>query len=109
MFGPDVPASVTPAELGQLVEGVRMIDSAMRAPVDKDAQAAGLEDMRQLFTRSLVTTRALSVGAVVTDEDIAARKPGTGIPSGERPRVVGRRLRVAVEADHLLAEDDLEP
>jgi N,N'-diacetyllegionaminate synthase len=109
MFGPDVQASVTPAELGKLVQGVRMIDAAMRAPVDKDAQAAALEDMRQLFTRSLVTTRALSVGAVVTDEDIAARKPGTGIPSGERPRVVGRRLRVAVEVGHLLAEDDLEP
>jgi len=108
MFGPDVPASVTPAELRQLVDGVRMIDAALASPVDKDASAAGLEDMRRLFTRSLVTTRPLAAGDVLADEHVDARKPGTGIPSTERPRVVGRRLRRAVKAGHMLAEDDLE-
>lgn len=109
MFGPDVPASVTVEELAELVRGVRMIDAAARAPVDKDAAAEGLSDMRALFTRSLVTTRPLAAGQQIADADLAARKPGSGIPSGERGRVVGRRVRAALEAGHLLAEDDLQP
>jgi N,N'-diacetyllegionaminate synthase len=108
MFGPDVPASVTTAELRSLVDGVRMIANALEHPVDKDAAAAGMEDMRRLFTRSLVTARALEAGEALADEDLVARKPGSGIPAGERARVVGRRLRASVPADHMLAEDDLE-
>jgi N,N'-diacetyllegionaminate synthase len=108
MFGPDVPASVTTHELRSLVEGVRMIGNALEHPVDKDAAAAGMEEMRLLFTRSLVTARALEAGEALTDEDLVARKPGSGIPAGERARVVGRRLRASVPADHMLAEDDLE-
>jgi N-acetylneuraminate synthase len=108
MFGPDVPASVTPAELRRLVAGARTIDAALASPVDKDDAAAGLDDMRRLFTRSLVTTRRLEAGEVVGDEHLVALKPGTGIPSSERPRVVGQRLRRAVDAGHMLREDDLE-
>jgi N,N'-diacetyllegionaminate synthase len=109
MFGPDVPASVTSDELRRLVDGLRTIDAAMRAPVDKDAAAAGLEDMRRLFTRSLVTTEPLPAGAVLADRHLDGRKPGTGIPAAERPRVVGRRVRRSLEAGHMLAEGDLEP
>jgi N-acetylneuraminate synthase len=107
MFGPDVPASVTTLELRSLVDGVRMIGEALEHPVDKDAAAAGMDEMRKLFTRSLVTTRAIAAGEALADEDLAARKPGSGIPAGERARVLGRRLRASVPADHLLAEEDL--
>jgi N-acetylneuraminate synthase len=107
MFGPDVQASVTTAELRSLVDGVRMIGKALEHPVDKDVAAAGMEDMRRLFTRSLVTTRPIAAGEALADEDLVARKPGSGIPAGERARVLGRRLRASVPADHLLAEEDL--
>jgi N-acetylneuraminate synthase len=109
MFGPDVPASITPAELRELCSGVRLIASAIEHPVDKDEAAIELEPMRRLFTRSLVTTRALAAGAKLTDGDLAARKPGSGIPAAERGRVVGSTLRRDVPAGTLLREDDLEP
>jgi N-acetylneuraminate synthase len=109
MFGPDVPASVTPGELRELVSGVRTIAGSLASPVDKDAAAEELQDMRRLFTRSLVTTRALPAGAVLADSDLAIRKPGTGIPGAERSRVVGRRVARALDAGHLLAEEDLQP
>ncbi|MDA0164740.1 N-acetylneuraminate synthase family protein [Solirubrobacter ginsenosidimutans] len=109
MFGPDVPASIVPDELGQLCAGVRLISSALEHPVDKDRAAAELAPMRRLFTRSLVTTRALAAGETLTDRDLASRKPGSGIPATERGRVVGARVRRAVEAGTLLHEDDIEP
>jgi N-acetylneuraminate synthase len=107
MFGPDVPASITTSELRELCAGARMIATALEHPIDKDAAAGDMADMRRLFTRSLVTRRALDAGAVLADADLASRKPGSGIPSGERARVVGSRLARAVEAGTLLHEDDL--
>jgi len=107
MFGPDVPASVTPAELGDLCAGVRMIATSLAHPVDKDAAAAALAPMRRLFTRSLVTTRSLAEGEALRDGDVVARKPGSGIPAAERERVLGARLARAVEAGTLLQEADL--
>jgi N-acetylneuraminate synthase len=107
MFGPDVPASITPEELRELCRGIEIVSAALEHPVDKNAAAADLEPMRKLFTRSLVTTRPLAAGETLTDADLVARKPGTGIPSGERARVVGARLARDVEANTLLQEADL--
>jgi N,N'-diacetyllegionaminate synthase len=107
MFGPDVPASVTPEELRELCRGVEVVSTALEHPVDKDATAEELAPMRRLFTRSLVTTRALEEGETIGEADLVARKPGSGIPSSERARVVGARVARTVEAGTLLAEDDL--
>jgi N-acetylneuraminate synthase len=108
MFGPDVPASVTLEELRQLVEGVRFIERMRSAPVDKDALAAELQPLREIFTRSVVARIDIAAGTVLRPDHLAAKKPGTGIPARRLPELVGRRLRRGVTADHLLAEDDLE-
>jgi N,N'-diacetyllegionaminate synthase len=107
MFGPDAPVSLEPAELRTLVEGVRFLERARQAPVDKDGVAAELADMRSLFGKSLVSACALPAGTVLTDEHLTAKKPATGIPASERAAVVGRTLRDAVDAGHVLAPGDL--
>lgn len=107
MFGPDAPVSLEPAELRTLVDGVRFLERVRQAPVDKDAVAHELTDMRQLFGKSLVTTCDLPVGTVLRDDHLAARKPASGIPAAERSTVVGRTLAVAVEAGHALERTDL--
>lgn len=108
MFGPDVPASVTTAELKQLVEGVRLIEKALANPVDKDAVAAELAPMRSLFMKSVVAAADLPAGAVLQPEHLAAKKPGSGIPAARLPELVGRRLARGVRKDALLHEQDLE-
>ena len=108
MFGPDVPASLTTLELRQLVEGVRFIEGMRANPVDKDAVAAEMKPMRDLFTKSVVAGRDLVAGAVLGRDDLAAKKPGTGIPAARLPELVGRRLRRALKADEVLRLEDLE-
>ncbi len=107
MFGPDVPASVTTAELRQLVDGIRFIERMQASPVDKDAAAAGAAPLRAIFTRSLVSARALPAGHTLTTADLVLKKPGTGLPESRLPGVLGRRLRVPLAADALLTEDHL--
>jgi N-acetylneuraminate synthase len=107
-FGPDVIASVTTPELKQLVEGVRFIERALAHPVDKEAMAEDLSELRKVFGKSIVAARDLNAGDRIAAEDIAFKKPGTGIPAARFNEVINRRLKRAVAADTLLSEDDLE-
>ena len=108
MFGPDVPSSITTAELRQLVDGVRFIEAMRASELDKDGMADELAPLRSLFTKSVVVRRELTAGAVLTLNDLTTKKPGTGIPAARLRELVGRRLARAVAADALLSEADLE-
>ena len=104
-FGPDVPASLTTAELRQLVEGVRFLERAL--PVDKDAMAAEMEPLRRMFMKSVVARRDLPEGTVLAPEHLAVKKPGSGIPAARMAELIGRRLRRMVRADEPLREEDV--
>jgi N-acetylneuraminate synthase len=106
-FGPDTVASLTIDELRALVDGVRFVETALANPVDKDAAAESLGDLKRLFGKSVVAAHDLVAGTVLAASDLASKKPGTGIPAAEIDRVVGRTLRRDVARDTLLSEDDL--
>ena len=108
MFGPDVPASVTPDQLRQLVEGIRFIETMRAHPLDKQELSASVQLLRDIFTKSVMARLDLSAGTVLEAHHLAAKKPGTGIPANELPRLIGRRLKRDVGFDHLLSHDDLE-
>ena len=107
-FGPDVSASLTTCELKQLVDGVRFIEQAITHPVDKQAEAAQLSELRSIFGKSIVAAGDLPAGKKLGTTDLALKKPGTGIPAAQWSAVLGRVLRRAVPADTLLAENDFE-
>lgn len=106
-FGPDVAASLTPSELRQLVEGTRFIRTALDHPVDKDQMARELSPLRSLFTKSIATLADLPSGALLDDDSVGLRKPGTGLPASQLPQILGRKLRRPLAAGTLISEDDL--
>lgn len=108
MFGPDVPASITTAELKQLVKGIRFIENMIKNPVDKNAAAEKLQELRKTFTKSVVARRDLKAGHLLSQDDLTAKKPGTGIPAARLPELIGRRLTCDLKQDSLLTEDILE-
>ena len=108
MFGPDVVASVTADELKTLTAGVRFIERMRANPLDKDASARETAPLRRLFTRSLVVRHALPSGTVIQRDQLAIKKPGTGLSPDRMDDVVGKRLRRSVEADHVLTAADVE-
>ena len=109
MFGPDVPASVTTAELTQLVAGVRFVERMYAAASDKNAMSAQLAPVRALFSKSVVARRDLPAGTVLAEEHVTFKKPGTGIPPAQLPELIGRRLLREIGSDELLQASDLEP
>jgi N,N'-diacetyllegionaminate synthase len=104
-FGPDVVASITDDELAELVRGVRYVEQALAHPLDKDEEAQQLGEMRSIFTKSVVARHALPPGHVLAIHDLAAKKPGTGVPAAELGGFVGRRLTTAVAPDEMLTWD----
>jgi N,N'-diacetyllegionaminate synthase len=106
-FGPDVPASLIPAELRQLVEGTRFIRTAVEHPVDKDRMAGELAPMRSLFTKSLVARMDLPAGTILQAEHVTLKKPGTGMPAERLQEVLGRKLAGDIKTDDLITQKDL--
>lgn len=107
-FGPDVPASITPKGLKQLVAGVRFIERALMNPVNKQAMAESFTELRQVFGKSVVAARNLKDGHQLTIADLAFKKPGTGIPAARYREVLNRQLCRDVAANTLFSEEDFE-
>src|SRR5207247_1020976 len=82
------------------------ISDILAAPVDKDAEAGALADMKEIFEKSVVSSREIPAGAVISREMVAAKKPGTGIPARRLDEIVGLRARRDIAADTVLTEDD---
>jgi len=107
MFGPDVAASLTTAELRQLIEGIRFIEKMKANRVDKDLMATETVPLRELFTKSVVARVDLPAGTVLQKDHLTVKKPGTGIPAARLSELIGRPLRYSLKADQLLKESDL--
>ena len=108
MYGPDASMSMEPPELKTLVEGIREIETMVASPVDKDAEAGELAEMKRVFEKSVVAVVDIPEGTVIDREMVAAKKPGTGIPAARLDEVVGRRARTPIAGDTVLMEADLE-
>jgi N,N'-diacetyllegionaminate synthase len=106
-FGPDTLASLTFEQLAELVQGTRFIAASLANPVDKNAEASKSELLRKTFGKSIVARKDLAAGAVLTDDDLALKKPGTGLPPSAWPQVLGKRLNRALSKDEELALTDL--
>jgi len=105
--GPDIVNSMDPVELRRLIQLSREIHIAANNPKQRTAPE---EDVYRFARSSVVADRDLPAGAVLTKDDIWARRPGSGpIPGFEFNKVVGRRLERAVRRNTQLSWDDFEP
>jgi sialic acid synthase SpsE len=103
--GPDHRASLEPSELEGMVRGIRAIRSALgdgcKRPAAEELSTAAVA------RRSLVAAGDLQAGAVLTQDMIAIRRPGTGLPPSALSQLVGRRLRQDISAGTLLTTEML--
>ena len=54
-----------------------------------------------------VAARDIPSGALLTEDLIAVRRPGTGLPPSMRPLVLGRRTKTGIAAGTPIAEEML--
>jgi N,N'-diacetyllegionaminate synthase len=103
--GPDHAASFEPESFARYVQLVRQA-AAMHGVAAKTVR--GVEaDVRCVARQSVCVKRDLPAGHVLSGHDLTIKRPGTGIPANDAPRLVGRRLARPVGANNLLSPEDL--
>jgi len=77
MEGPDHKASLEPAEFAAMVKAVRNIEKALGSG-EKIPSPSEIKNMA-IARKSIVAKRAIKNGEVFTEENITAKRPGTGV------------------------------
>jgi len=95
--GPDHGSSLEPNELSALVKGIRTVEVALghgrKEPTVSEANTAAVA------RRSLVAACDIPLMTVLTEQHIAIKRPGTGLPPSMREYLVGKKSRTFVPAD----------
>ncbi len=106
MAGPDHKASATIDEFSALVRSIRHVEAALGMPEKIFSQEE--EDVLRMARKSIVTTRNIAAGELITIKDIAFKRPGTGLSPMERDRVIGRRALHDLRENRLIHICDLD-
>lgn len=100
LSGPDHQASIEPHELAALVRGIHTVEAALGD--GRKIPARSEESTARVARRSLVAACDIPAGARLTEDHIAIRRPGTGLPPSLRPYLLGRVARTDIPAGTLL-------
>lgn len=98
--GPDHAASMEPQQFGELVEMLRRTEVAL-GDGTKRCSASEFE-VRKVARRSLVATQRIEAGTPLSDQVLAASRPGIGVSPMEVDRYVGTTATRAFEQGELI-------
>lgn len=101
--GWDHEISADPAELKTICTESKNIQRSLGSFVR--TVSAAEEQKKLKFRRSVVTTRELKAGHVLTAEDLTSKRPGTGISPDLADHLLGRKLNTNLAADELVRWD----
>ena len=100
--GPDHKASLAPDELAELVRGIRQIEKA----VGNDCKAPTSREWVNLAVvrKSLVAKRVIREGEVFSADNLAVKRPASGMSPMRYWELLGKRASRNYEADELIQE-----
>ena len=104
--GNDHQVSLLPDEFAEMVDRIREVELALGS--DK-ARAVSTGEMmnRANLAKSLVSTRALHNGEVITRDAVAVKSPGRGLQPNHLDELVGRTMRRDIDAGDFFYDTDL--
>lgn len=103
--GPDVPISITPPELKQLVEGTKAISLAMGGEKTILPEEQPTIDFAYAC---VVSIRDIAAGEALTEKNVWVKRPGTGeIKAVDYERVLGRMARANLARNTQIKWSDL--
>ena len=104
--GPDHKASLEPAELEEMVQGIRLVEKARGLPVKAPVE---LElEVRDVARRSIVAKVDIPAGAVITEDMLAFKRPGTGVAPKDSTMLIGKIATQDINKNEMLEFEELE-
>jgi sialic acid synthase SpsE len=98
--GPDHQASLEPAELKAMVTAIRNIEIALGDGIKRLTPSEARN--KPVARKSLVASRAISIGEIFTAENITTKRPGTGISPMRWDEFVGQAAQKDYQEDELI-------
>lgn len=104
--GPDHKASLEPGELRRLVAAIRDVEQARGDGIKRPIAAEWKN--RDVVRKSLVAARTIAKGEVFSAENLACKRPGSGISPMQWYNVLGKVSPRAFNQDELIELDCTE-
>jgi N,N'-diacetyllegionaminate synthase len=100
MKGPDHKASLEPKELEAMVAAIRNIEKALGGGIKRPSPSEIKN--RAIARKSIVASRDIKKGEAFSEENITAKRPGTGIDPMMWYKVIGKKARRNFKADEMI-------
>jgi len=107
MPGSDQPSSANPKEFKQMVEEIRFLEKAINLNEKNIKISARENEMKKAFRRSLVANQPIAKGEKITRGMLGIKRPGTGIPSSEINKVIGKKTKRDLAKNAIIKYVDL--
>ena len=101
MEGPDHAASLEPDELKQMVASIRNIEEAMGDGLKMPSKSE--RDNIRVVRKSIVASKNIKAGEKFTEENLAVKRPGTGISPLKWDEILGLESKKDFQADELIS------
>ena len=108
MEGNDHKVSLLPAEFADMVRAIRIVEEAMGDPFVSRTVSQGEMINRETLAKSLVATRDIIKGSVITEDMIEVRSPGKGLPPYRKADLVGTVARRDICSNDFFYPSDLK-
>lgn len=104
-MGMDNNMAIEPDEMLKLVKDCYNVHSAM-GKKERIVSEAEYEQ-RKKMRRSVIVTKDLSEGTILTKEVLEVKRPGEGFPPEKIEELIGKRLKHDIKADTMLQDTDI--
>ena len=102
--GPDHKASLEPEELKAMISAIRNIELALSGDGIKAPSESEIKNI-SIARKSLHTAREIKVGEQITELDLIALRPGSGISPMKINDILGKRVTRQIGAYELIQEE----
>ena len=100
MDGPDHKASLNPQELKDMVKAIRNIEKALGSKVKKPTKSE-IPNIK-IVRKSIVASSSIKRGEVLTEDNLAIKRPSTGINPMRWNEIVGSIAQKDYKVDELI-------
>jgi len=98
--GPDHRASLEPDELKEMVKAIREVEKALGNGIKKPTKEE--EKIKKVARKSIVAKVDISKGAIITEDMLDVKRPGTGIEPKYLKFIIGRKAKEDIKKDDVI-------
>ncbi len=106
MDGPDHAASLEPHGFKKMVRDIQQVHSALGTGKEKFISRGEILN-REVLGKSLLATRRIEPGEIITPEMVTVKGPALGLSPQKYPELIGRTARRVIEVDDPFTDQDL--